>query len=968
MEIVVAKTAGFCFGVNRAVTLVDECLERGEKAATLGPIIHNPQMVELLQQRGVRIIDDVADANSDETVIIRSHGVKLSVKNALKARGLPYVDATCPYVVKIHDIVQEHSKQGYTILIAGDKEHPEVEGITGHCCNRPHQKQHIASLSSLAVSTYSGGRLPCTAQFLKRSNEVFVFKDIEELKNILKLSDCGAKNVVLLAQTTFNIQIWKKCQEFIKKHCTNVKIFDTICSATTQRQVETEKLSQNSDIMLVIGGKSSSNTAKLREICEKHCKTMAIEDKNEVYNFNFKEAKKIGVTAGASTPSYIIEEVLNIMDDILKQEENKVDEILQQEAGENEVNMLPPSDVNGILQQSENESELPSQTSMDGILQQNTNENESELLSQSPLDDILKRGASKNEFELFSKSDIDEILNQETNETDNVLQQDVTENEFEKLLSQSDYEKIYAGKRVKGIVTSVTKSEVQVDIGAKGSGIISVDELTDDPTQSLKNIVSVGDEIEAVVMKVNDLEGLVMLSKRQNDAFAGRDKIKGAYLNNITLEGIVTDIIRGGILVLSNSVKVFVPASQTGVKKDDELNILLKQKVKFKVIELKDEGKRAVGSIRKAEQEERSKISAKFWEEAEVGKIYKGPIKSMVSYGVFVDLGGVDGMVHITELSWAKLKHPSEIVKEGDILTVYIKDIDTEKKRVSLGHKNTEDNPWTKFAAEYMVGDIVKVKVVSMTTFGAFCEILPGLEGLIHISQISNKRIAKVKDELSINQEVEVEIIGIDIDKKNVSLSLRALEKVETVEIDDELKQAAEAAGVTLTSDEPTETTSEDNATNDAQEDVKEDGQKETQKVVQEKAQENVQVDVQENVQEIAKADVAEETAPVETAETASENISEEIKSSETVAPVENITEKVTEEKPKSKRRTKKAETETTPVENAVETTVEEKPKPKRKTKKADAETASVENATETVEEEKPKPKRKTKKTEEETT
>ncbi len=283
-------------------------------------------------------------------------------------------------------------------------------------------------------------------------------------------------------------------------------------------------------------------------------------------------------------------------------------------------------------------------------------------------------------------------------------------------------------------------------------------------------------------MRVNDIEGTVMLSKKRLDAIAGFEKVMNAAGTDEILEGVVVEVIKGGVLALTNGVKVFIPASQATMSRSDSLEDLLKQKVQFKILEVNRQRKRAVGSIRAVLRDQKKELEEKFWESVEVGKKYTGEVKSLTSYGAFVNLGGVDGMVHISELSWNRIKHPSEVVKVGDVIEVYIRDIDAENKKISLGYKKTEDNPWEIMQKKYEVGSACTVKIVSMTPFGAFAQIIPGVDGLIHISQISKERVNKPSDVLSIGQEVQVKITELDIEKKRVSLSIRAL-------LEDEKKQ-----------------------------------------------------------------------------------------------------------------------------------------------------------------------------------
>lgn len=640
MNIQIAKSAGFCFGVNRAVDLVYELAKNKSHVKTLGPIIHNPQLVEDLSQKGVQIIDTPSEADEQDTVVIRSHGVGQEVYEALSSRHIAYVDATCPFVSKIHKIVRKKSLEGNVIIIAGDKDHPEVLGIKGHSVG-----------------------------------ETYVIKDENELADVLKnLKENGNKPAVLVAQTTFNTTFWEKCVESAKKLYTNLIFFDTICNATNERQTEAIRLAKENDLMIVIGGKHSSNTKKLKEVCSAYAPTYLIETKDELHDLSLRRFCSIGVTAGASTPAYIIKEVLKTMSEILNNQNEELEE------------------------------------------------------------------------------------------------------DFAQLFEQSlETEKLYNGKRVKGIVTTVAPNEVHVDIGAKQAGIVPADELTENPDLKPTDIVKEGDEIELVVLKVNDQEGIVTLSKKRCDAQAGFDIIKKAFEDGEVLEGIITNVVKGGVLVLSNHTKVFIPASQVSDKRVEDLNTLLKNEVKFKILEVNEKRGRALGSIRAVINEGKKALEEKFWAEVEVGKHYTGEVKSLTSYGAFVDLGGVDGMIHITELAWTKVKHPSEIVNIGDVVEVYVKDLDVERHRISLGYKKSEDNPWVKFEKEYAVGDVVTVKIVSFTNYGAFATIIPGIDGLIHISQIANQRVEKIGEILEIGQEVDAKIIDINFEAKRVSLSMRAL-------------------------------------------------------------------------------------------------------------------------------------------------------------------------------------------------
>ena len=632
----VAKSAGFCFGVDRAVKMVYNELNTNTKVATLGPIIHNQDVVSDMQAKGARVIESVEELLPDETVVIRSHGVGRDVYEAIERKGNRMLDATCPFVSRIHKIVAEKTKEGYFILIAGDESHPEIQGIVGHC-----------------------------------AQNYCVFKDDVELKHVFP--NYYGKKLAFVAQTTYNILLWDKCLKEIPKDDPNIVIFDTICNATDARQSDAAKLARESDIMLVVGGRHSSNTVKLYEVCSRYCKTYHIENADELSSLRLPSTDNIGITAGASTPAYIIKEVETTMTE-------------------------------------------------------NTN------LTANPDEEI----------------------------------------DFAEALDQS-FKKIHTGEKVKGIVVGIDNAEITVDLGTKHTGYVKLEDLTDDTTKKPSDLVSIGDEIELIVIKVNDAEGTAALSKRKVDEQAGFDKVVKAYEDGEVLEGVVQHVVPKGVTLTYLGVRVFIPASQTGLRRGEDLEQLLKKPVQFKIIEVTEGRKRAVGSIKAVENDKKEETKAKFWETAEVGSTYTGKVKSLTSFGAFVDLGGIDGMVHISELSWKRIKHPSEVVNVGDTLEVYIKDLNREENRISLGFKKAEDNPWEIFKANYSVGDVVKATIVSITSFGAFAQIIDGVDGLIHISQIADKKVENVKDILSVGDEVDVKIIDIDTDAKRISISMRAL-------------------------------------------------------------------------------------------------------------------------------------------------------------------------------------------------
>lgn len=667
-KIILAETAGFCFGVDRAVNLVYSLVNDGKKVCTLGPIIHNAQLVGDLEQRGVKIIDSIDECPDGYMVVVRTHGVEKSVIDDIENKNIDYVDATCPFVKKIHRIVKKFDSS-VPVLVAGDVNHPEVIGIRSYC-----------------------------------NGKSFVFKNDEELQKILQ-NDYIDKNekIICVSQTTFSLEEWKKCEKIIKKVCTNCEIFDTICNATADRQNEAYEISKKSDAMIVIGGRHSSNTCKLRDVSSAHCRSFLIETADELKSIDLSPYNVIGVTAGASTPSVIIKEVLKSMSEEIKEKEVETTSAVTEEVVE----------------------------------------------TAETADKAVKEPAVKASAD--GEASFEELLNESFKENEN-------------------------SKVVTGTVVSITPTEVYVDVpGRKQTGVVAFNDLSAEPIDKCEDVVSVGDEIDLVIMKTDDQDGVLKLSKKLVDAQKGWDDIVAAKENDEILEGTVTQIIRGGVLVTTKGTRVFVPASLSGVPRNQELDSIKGQTVRFKIIDINPARRRAVGSIKVVADAERKKKQDAVWATLEVGKKMTGTVKSLTSYGAFVDLGGIDGMIHISELSWSRIKHPSEVVKVGDTVEVTIKALDEETRKISLGFKNIEDSPWEIMKRDYPVGSVVDARIVSFATFGAFANILPTVDGLIHISQISWDRIQTPQDVLKIGDVVKAKIIDIDYDKKRVSLSIKEL-------------------------------------------------------------------------------------------------------------------------------------------------------------------------------------------------
>ena len=652
----IAKNAGFCFGVRRATDKIEELIKNKSSSdviCTLGKLIHNEQYIAYLEKNGVvelsqENIDEIiekARQGARVTIVIRTHGAERDIQAKLeecakRIENLTIVDSTCPYVKKIHKIAEENSSHNEIFIVIGQREHPEVKSIISYA-----------------------------------NNECLVFLNEIELEKYLKEKNSTVKTVNMVAQTTLKLSMWEKCQKILKKYCTNAKIFDTICSVTETRQTEAQALAKKSDVMFVIGGKDSSNTSKLVQVCQKYCeKTFWIQTSRDIEFDKVEGAQYIGITAGASTPDSLIREVKETMSEIRE-------------------------------------------------------ESFAELFAEQ-----CESGARV---------------------------------------------KIYTGATVSGTVMSISENEIRLDLGTKVTGVITRDQITDSNDVKLNELFKIGDVVDASVISVSDRDGIAILSKKKVDIIKNWDKIVAYQASGETVNAKITSATKGGLVATVDGVRVFIPASMTGVAKDGDMSTLVGTTQEARIVEIKEGKKEAIASIkailREKQKAERAQQREEFWASVEEGKVFEGTVKSIVSYGAFVDLGVVDGLVHITELSWKRLKNPSEVVSVGDKIKVFVKSVDKENKKISLGHKTEEENPWNIFKSKYSEGDVATVKVVGVTTFGAFAQVVPGVDGLIHISQIADQKIDSVASMLKVGEELEVKIVGIDEENKKVSLSARAL-------------------------------------------------------------------------------------------------------------------------------------------------------------------------------------------------
>lgn len=646
LRVKIADKAGFCAGVRRAVKIAEEAAMEGEKWYTLGPLVHNDAVIEYFKDKGIDVASTVAEAEP-EGIIIRSHGTSPEVIREIRQKDLRIKDATCPLVKKVHDLVSMLEREGYEIVVFGDANHPEVEGILGWCSNKA---TVIAGIDQLSGRTFQG-----------------------------KLG--------VVSQTTKDAKSYYEMIAALLPRVPEVRVFNTICPATRDRQAAARALCRQVDIMLVIGDNNSSNTATLaRECILTGVRTFRIQNAGEINPEWFYGATSVGITAGASTPDWIIKEVLERMSEF---DENAPQEQTQETVSNEEV------------------------------------------------------GAKE---ESFAKMEAE----------------------------MADFTTPNRGDIIKGTVIQVLDDEVMVDVGGKSEGIIPVKELSVKDVNSAKELVSVGDEIEVLVLKWDD-DGTILLSKKKVDAQKALDKLEEDFNNGNVVEGTILNSVKGGLLV-DVGVVAFLPASHIDDGYVKNMEDYVGKTFNFKIIEFnrnKRRGSQIVVSRKELVEAEKSKLKEEFWSNIEEGQTRTGKVKRIVDYGAFIDLGGFEGLLHVSEIDHVRVEHPSNVLSEGEEIEVYILALDREKQRVSLSRKKLIKSPWELVLEKYNEGDIIEGTVVRTAPFGAFVEIEPGVDGLVHISQLANRRVEKPEDIVTAGDKVQVKILNIDPQEKRISLSIK---------------------------------------------------------------------------------------------------------------------------------------------------------------------------------------------------
>lgn len=651
-----AKQAGFCFGVKKALEIAQSVSQATEeKVYTLGPLIHNPQAVAKLAQEGITSIESLAGINQGE-IIIRSHGVVPQILAAVTAKGLKIHDATCPFVKKAQQLAREHAEEGYQVIIAGDPDHPEVQGILGW-----------AGAGALVVEQ-------------------------PEKVNLLGNYD----KICVVAQTTQSLEKFQQIVGMLNSKAKEVKVCNTICSATRKRQEAAKELAQKSDVMIVVGGKNSSNTKKLAQVCTSTgTATYHVEDAGELEADWFTGVSQAGVTAGASTPDWLLEEVIGKMAEF-NQEETKQEESNQEE------------------------------TTTEQTL-------------------------------AFDRGDI-----------------------------------------ITGTVVQINEKDVLVDVGGKSEGIIPISELSLKDIESPAGEVNIGDVVELYVIKTENEEGVPILSKRRADRLKTWEKVEQAHASGEVLEGKVEQVVKGGLLV-DIGLRGFMPASLIEVGYVENMEEYVDKILRFKVVELDREKNKIILSQKTVLEQEATKMRENLFTTLAVGQTVKGIVRRLTNFGAFVDIGGVDGLLHVSELSWGRVNNPKDILTEGEQINVYVLGIDKDKGKISLGLKQLTNNPWQRAADKYRPGQVIDGKVARIVSFGVFVEIEPGVEGLVHISQLAREHVNRPEDVVAVGQEVKAKVLDVDAANERISLSIKeAAGDVKDKEIEVFMEKNDNTSGITL--------------------------------------------------------------------------------------------------------------------------------------------------------------------------
>ncbi len=748
LEIITTDEAGFCFGVKRAIEIVKEAVASTEKKVyTLGPLIHNPQVVEDLRQKGVYLAESI-DEIDDGILVIRTHGVEPKVLDKAQEKGLNIIDATCPFVKNAHKYAKELVETGYQTFIFGDRNHPEVKGIFGHT-----------------------------------DNKGIIIESVEDIQEI-ELSE----NIGLVAQTTQSYEDYLKIISYLLPKAKELKIFNTICNTTGNRQQAAKELAKKVDVMYVIGGHNSANTKRLAEIsANTDTPTFHIETVDEINWENIKNVNKIGITAGASTPDWIIKEVLEIMSEEKKEVEGKEQEELEEQ----------------VEEQVEEPTEEEIEKEAEEIVEEAKEEVEEEE-AQEETEEVEEKAEEPEEEAEESEEEAEESVEPaaeaeekvETEEAEEAAEEAEEESEAKEFnYSDNDIADLKKGQKVTGTVVEINDDGVYVDVGYKTDGFIPKEELNHRKVNDPRDIVEEDEEIEVIILTLENEEGNMILSKKKADYEKAWERIIEAYENDEIIEAEVTKEVKGG-LVVDVGVRGFIPASHVAVGYVEDLSKYVGDTLRLKVIEVERDKNNVVLSAKKVIEEERAEKKEETLENLEEGDTVKGTVTKLVDFGAFIDLGGIEGLLHISEMSWGRIEHPSEVLDEGEEVEVKVLGVNKEDERISLGLKQLMPDPWEEFARKHYEGEKIEGKITKLVDFGAFMEVADGIEGLIHISQLSQKHVETPDEVVEAGETRKAEIINIDPEQRRIGLSLKGLEgkqeKEEKKEKKDKKKPEAE--------------------------------------------------------------------------------------------------------------------------------------------------------------------------------
>ena len=765
MRIRLAECVGFCFGVRRSIALAIKAAKIGP-IYTDGPLIHNPQEVRRLEEDFAIVALNEWNAEPDRPLLIRSHGIAPERYKEATRRGFTVIDATCPYVRKAQLKAQALAKAGYLVVIVGDKTHPEVEGLIGWAGNRAYAVADPKAAALLAKTT--------------------------------DLSKIG-----VIAQTTQTAKNFSATLAVLTEAAQEIRVEQTICLTTTEHQQAALVLARQVDAMVVVGGKNSSNSKKLAQICVEHCRVFHIETAEELHIDIVRGAAAIGVTAGASTPDWIIEEVVQKMTELEKlqtQEEEAMKPDMTSPGEDSELTAALKEEVavsggEPLYEQPEEENSVEPETLEDIAMKkegiETATEAECELepepeaeLKPEPETEAEPEAETEPESEAEPEPDAEpepeaeqELVAEPALATQPEAQEPaetapIAKTE-EEMAAYGDMKEIRRGARVKGVVVQVKQDELLVDIGGKSEGVLSSSELSPEEAANITERFQVGDEVDVLILRKENQEGYPVLSKKRVDQDVAWDKLIQWKAENAIVSGRVTEVVKGGLLV-DVGIRGFVPASLVGLSYIEDLSVFLGKTLQLKIIECDKQNNKLVLSakavLRKVSQEQKEKT----WAEIAAGQTLHGVVRRLTSFGAFVDVGGVDGLLHVSEMAWYRVNHPADLLKEGDELDVYVLSADPENEKISLGLKQLIPNPWTVVKEKYPEGSVITAKVMRVTTFGAFLEVEPGVEGLVHISQLAHTRVEKTEDVVKPGDEVQVKILLVDPVAKRMSLSIKA--------------------------------------------------------------------------------------------------------------------------------------------------------------------------------------------------